>query len=155
MKKLITSEVFKYLFFGVLTTLVYMGTRLVIFSLTSSATFSAVIANIVAILFAFFTNDYFVFNQVRKGWFERLVKFTIARLSTLILDLALAFFLVTKFPHIIGQFVNDNLSMVNAIETLFSQVLIIVLNYVLSKLLVFKDKNTQKVLFFFASLCQK
>ena len=86
MKKLITSEVFKYLFFGVLTTLVYMGTRLVIFSLTSSATFSAVIANIVAILFAFFTNDYFVFNQVRKGWFERLVKFTIARLSTLILD---------------------------------------------------------------------
>ncbi|HCT83083.1 MULTISPECIES: GtrA family protein [Streptococcus] len=141
MKKLITSEVFKYLFFGVLTTLVYMGTRLVIFSLTSSATFSAVIANIVAILFAFFTNDYFVFNQVRKGWFERLVKFTIARLSTLILDLALAFFLVTKFPHIIGQFVNDNLSMVNAIETLFSQVLIIVLNYVLSKLLVFKDKK--------------
>lgn len=141
MKKLITSEVFKYLFFGVLTTLVYMGTRLVIFSLTSSATFSAVIANIVAILFAFFTNDYFVFNQVRKGWFERLVKFTIARLSTLILDLALAFFLVTKFPYIIGQFVNDNLSMVNAIETLFSQVLIIVLNYVLSKLLVFKDKK--------------
>ena len=58
MKKLITSEVFKYLFFGVLTTLVYMGTRLLIFSLTSSATFSAVIANIVAILFAFFTNDY-------------------------------------------------------------------------------------------------
>lgn len=141
MKKLITSEVFKYLFFGVLTTLVYMGTRLLIFSLTSSATFSAVIANIVAILFAFFTNDYFVFNQVRKGWFERLVKFTIARLSTLILDLALAFFLVTKFPYIIGQFVNDNISMVNAIETLFSQVLIIVLNYVLSKLLVFKDKK--------------
>ena len=141
MKKLITSEVFKYLFFGVLTTLVYMGTRLLIFSLTSSATFSAVIANIVAILFAFFTNDYFVFNQVRKGWFERLVKFTIARLSTLILDLALAFFLVTKFPYIIGQFVNDNISMVNAIETLFSQVLLIVLNYVLSKLLVFKDKK--------------
>ena len=141
MKKLITSEVFKYLFFGVLTTLVYMGTRLLIFSLTSSATFSAVIANIVAILFAFFTNDYFVFNQVRKGWFERLVKFTITRLSTLILDFALSFFLVTKFPHIIGQFVNDNISMINAIETLFSQVLIIVFNYVLSKLLVFKDKK--------------
>ena len=141
MKKLITSEVFKYLFFGVLTTLVYMGTRLLIFSLTSSATFSAVIANIVAILFAFFTNDYFVFNQVRKGWFERLVKFTITRLSTLILDLALAFLWVTKFPHMIGQFVNDNISMINAIETLFSQALIIVLNYVLSKLLVFKDKK--------------
>ena len=141
MKKLITSEIFKYLFFGVLAILVYMGTRLAIFSLTTSATFSAVVANVTAIIFAFFTNDYFVFNQVRKGWFERLVKFTIARLSTLVLDLALAYFLVTKFPHIIGQFVNDNISMVNAIETLFSQVLIIVLNYVFSKLLVFKDKK--------------
>ena len=59
MKKLLSSEVFKYLFFGVLATLVYMGTRLVIFALTQSATTSAVIANVIAIMFAFFTNDYF------------------------------------------------------------------------------------------------
>ena len=74
MKKLLSSEVFKYLFFGVLATLVYMGTRLVIFALTQSATTSAVIANVIAIMFAFFTNDYFVFNQVRTGWFNRFVK---------------------------------------------------------------------------------
>jgi putative flippase GtrA len=117
MKKLLSSEVFKYLFFGVLATLVYMGTRLVIFALTQSATTSAVIANVIAIVFAFFTNDYFVFNQVRTGWFNRFV------------------------PHIIGQFVNDNISLVNMIETVFSQVLIIVLNYVFSKLLIFKDKK--------------
>lgn len=141
LKKIITHETSKYIFFGILTTFVYFLTRTPLFFITKEATLSAVIANVTSITFAFFTNDYFVFNQVRKGWFERLVKFTIARLSTLILDLALAFFLVTKFPHIIGQFVNDNLSMVNAIETLFSQVLIIVLNYVLSKLLVFKDKK--------------
>lgn len=141
MKKIITSEVFKYLFFGVLATVVYMGTRLIVFSIIESATISAVIANITAIMFAFFTNDYFVFNQARKGWVKRLIKFSVARLSTLILDLVLAYLLVTKFPHIIGQFVGDNLSMVNAIETLFAQVLVIVLNYVLSKLLVFKDKK--------------
>lgn len=141
MKKLLSSEVFKYLFFGVLATLVYMGTRLVIFSLTQSATTSAVIANVIAIVFAFFTNDYFVFNQVRTGWFNRFVKFFVARLSTLVLDLILAYLLVTKFPHIIGQFVNDNISLVNMIETVFSQVLIIILNYVFSKLLIFKDKK--------------
>ena len=141
MKKIITSEVFKYLFFGVLATIVYMGTRLIIFSIAESATLSAVIANVTAIVFAFFTNDYFVFNQARKGWFKRLIKFAVARLSTLILDLVLAYLLVTKFPHIIGQFVGENLSMVNAIETLFAQVLVIILNYVLSKLLVFKDKK--------------
>lgn len=141
MKKLISNEVFKYLFFGVLTTLVYMVTRVAFFSLTQSATFSAVVANIVAIIFAFVTNDYFVFNQVRTGWFRRLVKFFMARLATLVLDLALAYLLVTKYPQIIGQFVNDNIAMVNMVETIFSQVFIIVLNYVLSKLLVFRDNQ--------------
>ena len=141
MKKLISNEVFKYLFFGVLTTLVYMVTRVAFFSLTQSATFSAVVANIVAIIFAFVTNDYFVFNQVRTGWFRRLVKFFMARLATLVLDLALAYLLVTNYPQIIGQFVNDNIAMVNMVETIFSQVLIIVLNYVLSKLLVFRDNQ--------------
>ena len=141
MKKLISNEVFKYLFFGVLTTLVYMVTRVAFFSLSQSATFSAVVANIVAIIFAFVTNDYFVFNQVRTGWFRRLVKFFMARLATLVLDLALAYLLVTKYPQIIGQFVNDNIAMVNMVETIFSQVLIIVLNYVLSKLLVFRDNQ--------------
>ena len=141
MKKLMSNEVFKYLFFGVLTTLVYMVTRVAFFSLTQSATFSAVVANIVAIIFAFVTNDYFVFNQVRTGWFRRLVKFFMARLATLVLDLALAYLLVTKYPQIIGQFVNDNIAMVNMVETIFSQVLIIVLNYVLSKLLVFRDNQ--------------
>lgn len=141
MKKLISNEVFKYLFFGVLTTLVYMVTRVAFFSLTQSATFSAVVANIVAIIFAFVTNDYFVFNQVRTGWFRRLVKFFMARLATLVLDLALAYLLVTKYPQIIGQFVNDNIAMINMVETIFSQVLIIVLNYVLSKLLVFRDNQ--------------
>ena len=141
MKKIISSELFKYLFFGVLATLVYMVTRIFLFSITQSATLSAVLASITSIIFAFFTNDTFVFNQVRKGWINRFIKFFIARLSTLALDLVLAFLLVEKFPTIIGQFVNNNINLVNAIETVFAQVLIIILNYVISKLLVFKDKK--------------
>lgn len=141
MKKFISSEVFKYLFFGVLATLVYMVTRMAFFAITHQATLSAVIANITAVVFAFFTNDYFVFNQVRTGWMGRFVKFFVARLSTLALDLVLAYLLVERFPQIIGQFVNHNLQVINAIETLFAQVLIIVLNYIISKLLIFKDKH--------------
>ncbi|HEM3540252.1 TPA: GtrA family protein, partial [Streptococcus suis] len=49
--------------------------------------------------------------------------------------------LVQAYPQLIGQFVNHDLTLVNAISTLFSQVLVIVLNYVLSKLFVFKDKK--------------
>lgn len=47
--------------------------------------------------------------------------------------LALAYFLVDTYPEIIGQFVGHSHAWVNGIESLFSQVLIIVLNYIISK----------------------
>jgi putative flippase GtrA len=118
-----------------------MVTRAFCFSLLQNATISAAIANIIAILFAFFTNDKFVFNQATKGWLQRLIKFIIARLATFVIDIALAYLLVTRFPNLIGQFVNHNMDLVNTIEALFAQVLIIVLNYVFSKLFVF-EKNS-------------
>lgn len=140
-KSLLSNEIFMYLVFGVLTTLVYMGSRFVLFSISQQATLSAIIASLIAIVFAFFTNDRFVFRQTVQGWWERFVKFFVARLSTMLLDAVLAFVFVQRFPNIIGQFVNNNLDLVNGIETIVSQVLILVLNYVFSKLLVFKDKK--------------
>lgn len=141
MKKILSSEVFKYLFFGIVTTLVYMIARILFFSISQDAPLSAILASIVSITFAFFPNDYLVFNQVRTGWIQRFIKFFISRLSTLALDYVLAQLLVKQYPHLIGQFVHDNINMVNAIETLFSQVSIIVVNYIISKLLVFKNKK--------------
>lgn len=137
----IKSEVFSYLFFGVLATIVYIIARTTLFAFYPSASVSAVGANIIAVIFAFFTNDKFVFKQQRHGWGKRFVKFFIARISTLILDLILAIVFVEKFPDVIGQFVNHNLSMVNQIETLISQVLIIVFNYILSKFIIFTQKK--------------
>lgn len=141
-KKLINNEVISYLIFGVLTTVVYLIARMLIFAISQEATISAVIANIIAILFAFFTNDRFVFKQRPQGWPKRLVSFFSARLLTLVIDLALAFFLVEQYPQIIGQFVNQDLNKVNVIESLIAQVLIILLNYIISKFLVFKDRKT-------------
>lgn len=141
-KKLINNEVISYLIFGVLTTVVYLIARMLIFAISQEATISAVIANIIAILFAFFTNDRFVFKQRPQGWPKRLASFFGARLLTLVIDLALAFFLVEQYPQIIGQFVNQDLNKVNVIESLIAQVLIILLNYIISKFLVFKDRKT-------------
>lgn len=141
LKKIIQSEVFLYLLAGVATTLVYMITRKILFTLTQHTLASVSIANITAVLFAFATNDRFVFRQQSKGWPQRLVKFVSARISTFFLDMLLAFLLVDTFPQIIGQFVNHNRDTVNDIATLISQVLMMVLNYVLSKLFVFTKKN--------------
>ncbi|MGT2755640.1 GtrA family protein [Streptococcus ovuberis] len=137
-KHFIKSEVFIYLFFGVLATLVYTVSRTLLFTFLREATVSAVLANAVAVIFAFFTNDRFVFKQKQVGRGQRFLKFVGARLFTLFLDLALAYLLVEKYPQIIGQFVGQQLDLVNLIETLIAQVLIILLNYIISKWFVFK-----------------
>ena len=53
--------------------------------------------------------------------------------------MGLTFIFVTKFPHIIGQFVSDDINIINTIEIGFAQVTIVVLNYLFSKLFVFKN----------------
>ncbi|MGT2924379.1 GtrA family protein [Streptococcus caviae] len=151
MKKLLTTdflkrvtrhEVFKYLVAGVLTTIFYAILRIVIiYPILKNATLTTTIANVLAIVFAFVVNDTYAFNQARQGWQSRFVKFFLARLSTLSLDTGLAYLLVDQFPGIIGQFVGNNMSWVNAIATLIGQVLIMVTNYVISKFFIFKNKK--------------
>ena len=137
-QSLFENELLAYLFFGLATTLVSILSRLVIYQLSHQELLATALANIIGILFAFITNDTVVFKQARQNWPRRLVKFTLARLSTFLLDLFLTFLFVSQFPHIIGQFVNENLDKVNAIETLLAQLLIIILNYIFSKVFVFK-----------------
>ena len=137
-QKFFNNEILAYIFFGLATTLVSILSRLVIYQLTHQELLATTLANIIGILFAFSTNDTIVFKQARQNWPSRLVKFTIARLSTFLLDLLLTFLFVTQFPHIIGQFVNENLDKINAIETFLAQLLIIILNYIFSKVFIFK-----------------
>ena len=137
-QSLLENELLLYLFFGLATTLVSILSRLVIYQLTHKELLATGLANSIGILFAFITNDRLVFKQDRENWSIRLVKFTIARLFTFCLDLILTFIFVTRFPEIIGQFVNNNLDLVNGIETLSAQITIIILNYFLSKLYIFK-----------------
>ena len=141
MKKLIKTffdnEILSYLFFGGATTLVSILSRLFIYHISHQEILATVLANIIGILFAFITNDTIVFKQERRNWPTRLAKFFLARLSTLGLDVLLTYIFVTSYPDIIGQFVNDQLDQVNAIETLIAQVLIIILNYIFSKIYVF------------------
>ena len=137
-QKFLNNEILAYLFFGLATTLVSILSRLVIYQLSHQELLATALANSIGILFAFITNDRLVFKQARDNWSIRLVKFTIARLSTFLLDLFLTFLFVTQFPNIIGQFVNNNIDKVNSIETVISQFLIIILNYIFSKVFIFK-----------------
>ena len=137
-QSLFVNELLAYLFFGIATTLVSILSRLVIYQLTHRELLATALANSIGILFAFITNDTIVFKQDRQNWPNRLVKFTLARLSTFLLDLFLTFLFVTQFPNIIGQFVNYNINKVNSVETVIAQFSIIILNYIFSKVFIFK-----------------
>lgn len=143
MKKLINNQIISYLFFGGLATLVYLSVRTSLFNLLNvTALHASVVANLTAILFAFVTNDRFVFRQNRQGWQTRFAKFVTARLGTLALDMALAYLFIDRYPGIIGQFVNQDLELINVIESISAQILIIVGNYFLSKFLIFTNKSS-------------
>ena len=137
-QKFLNNEILAYLFFGLATTLVSILSRLVIYQLTHKELLATALANSIGILFAFITNDRIVFKQKKKNRLIRLLKFSLARLSTFLLDLFLTFLFVTHFPHIIGQFVNENIDKINAIETIIAQILIIIINYILSKVYIFR-----------------
>lgn len=140
-KAFFDNEILSYLFFGAATTLVSILSRLVIYHISHQEILATVLANHIGILFAFLTNDTIVFKQERRNWPIRLVKFFLARLSTLGLDVLLTYIFVTTFPDLIGQFVEYNIDRVNVVETILAQILIIVLNYIFSKIYIFKRSN--------------
>ena len=161
-KKLLSREVLMYLLFGVLTTLVgwavYFAIMLcgrAIFSIpnddTSSGGYIAlysvaqVIQWVCAVLFAFFTNKKWVFTEAdkSKNTFVQLLTFSGGRVLTFALDYLITFFggllLSTLLPNLnnvtlLG--ITLNLNEVSA--KIVAAVVVIIGNYIFSKLLVFK-----------------
>lgn len=135
MRKLLEKywDVLIYLFFGVLTTVVNYLVYLPCFNLLHwSAGLSNVLAWIVAVAFAFLTNKPFVFKShdwSRNVVWPELTKFVGCRIGSGVLETAIL--LVTV----------DWLHWNGNIWKLITAVLVIVLNYIGSKFLVFKDKK--------------
>lgn len=137
MKKVISllkkyEEVISYLFFGGLTTLVNCIVYLPCYNILQwSGTLSNAVAWVVAVAFAFVTNKPFVFKShdwSAKTLFPELTKFVSCRIGSGLLETAIIFVLV------------DCLNWNGNIIKLLTSVLVVILNYVASKLLVFRKK---------------
>ncbi len=136
MKKLLSREVITYLIAGGLTTVVNFVVYGVLFNYLDVANMLAnTIAWVVAVIFAYIVNNYWVFqNDTSSGKKEgeKLVKFFSARIVTLIVESAGMFFFIDVLK----------LYQYNMIVKGFIAIIVIVLNYIFSKLFVF-DKNTK------------
>ena len=121
------EEVWNYLIVGGLTTLV---------SLTSYGLCSKVIhlnyivSNIISwiasVIFAYFTNRWFVFHSKNQNKVKEFISFTGSRVFTLLLDTGLMVLLV------------ELIKIDDLIAKILVQVVIVIANYVISKLIVFK-----------------
>ena len=123
-------DILTYLVFGVLTTVVNYVIYLPLYNLMGmSATASNAIAWVAAVAFAYLTNKPFVFRShdwSMKTVIPELTKFVSCRIGSGVLETLII--LVTV--DILGW--NGN------IWKLFTSVLVVVLNYVASKLFIFK-----------------
>lgn len=125
-------DILTYLIFGVLTTVVNYAVYLPVFNFCGvSAAVSNMIAWVVAVAFAFLTNKPFVFHS--HDWsaqtvLPELTKFVSCRIASGALETVILFLSV------------DCMNWNGNIWKLVTQVLVIIINYVGSKLLVFRKK---------------
>lgn len=132
------KEVINYLIFGVLTTVVSLATKyLLLFTILDAENgvqlqIAVIISWIVACTFAYITNRIWVFESKSKDVVKEAIKFYVSRLATLGLEMLIMFIFVTALGL--------NTRMWVIVWTIFAQVVIVIGNYVLSKLIVFKNK---------------
>lgn len=133
-----------YLFFGGLATLL----NLVLFALFQAALGTAfaagvgnVIDNVLCILFAYWTNHTFVFRSENKGRaaLAEFGQFVSCRIATMVLDQCIILLGVSVIgPQMPFAAAHGELWAMGV--KLFSQVIVILSNYVFSKLFIFKKK---------------
>ena len=129
MEKLLNKETITYIIFGVLTTIVSIVVYNICIDRAMSTARSNTISTIIAVTFAFITNKIWVFESRDlhiKTISREFAKFGAGRVVTYLIETGLLILLV-------------DVIMLNAkVCKYFTQIIIIVLNYLISKFAVFK-----------------
>lgn len=125
-------ELISYLFFGVMTTIVSFLTyvlcaRLFLFN----AVVSNIVSWIISVLFAYITNRKFVFKS-KKTNFVPLIKEMLSFFGSRIFSGFIETLLIYIFVDLLGLY--------DIAVKLAATIIVIILNYIFSKLLVFKNK---------------
>lgn len=120
------KEVINYIIVGALTTLVSVGSYYLFRFIIKDYIILSIISWILAVSFAYVTNRLFVFESKNEHILEEIIKFVTCRLTTLGMEVVLMILFVSVFK------INDMVSKI------ILQIVILILNYVFSKLFVFK-----------------
>ena len=125
------KEIINYVIVGALTTLVSIGSYWLLRFVIKNYVILSILSWIFAVAFAYFTNRAFVFESKEKDLLKEITKFVSCRLLTLGLEVVLMIAFVSVL-HI-----ND------MIAKIVLQIVVLVSNYLLSKLFVFVKKTSE------------
>ena len=128
------EEIINYLIIGVLTTIVSLGTYFIFtHTFLDTSALGIQIANVLswicAVTFAYVTNRIIVFKSHNKNILKEVTNFFGSRIFSLLVEMLSMFIMAT----LLG--INDMISKI------VCQVIVTVLNYILSKLFVFKKEK--------------
>ncbi len=128
------DEIIRYLIFGFLTTVislvVYYFLTFTVINPNNAVLLQVanILSWIVGVLFAYITNRKYVFRSNNKNKINELCMFSFSRIITLFIDMLIMFIGVSIFKY------SDK------IIKLISQIIVIISNYLFSKILVFKER---------------
>ena len=133
-KKVSTKEIIFYAIFGVLTTVLNLGVFYVLSNLLHwNENMSNVIAIVIAVLFAYFTNKDLVFHseaKTLKAKWKEFAKFISGRAFTMIIEwVGGALLFLTPMPQMISK--------------LIVTVVVVILNFFISKFFAFKKSRVK------------
>ena len=131
-EKLLTKEVILYVVFGVLTTIINLGSFYIINSILKwEENISNIIEITLAVLFAYITNKDLVFHSeadTKKEKVNEFLKFIAGRAFTMVVEFIGCFLLfMTPIPQMISK--------------LAVTVIVVILNFFISKFFAFKKKK--------------
>ena len=131
-KKVLTKEVILYILFGIFTTVVNLGSFFIMNSILNfGENISNFIAILLAVLFAYITNKDLVFHSEAETAKEKFVEF--AKFMT-----GRAFTMIVEF---VGGLILFKLPIPNMITKLGLTIIVIILNFFISKFFAFKSKK--------------
>lgn len=122
------EEIVNYIIVGASTTLVSIVSYFLLRLVIPSYIVNTILSWVIAVAYAYITNRIFVFKSKSKKILKEITEFVSCRLLTLLLEIGTMFLLV------------DLLSFHDGISKIAVQFIILVCNYILSKLFVFKNK---------------
>ena len=127
-------KIFNYLIIGLFTTIINFSLYSILVMLNTNYMLSNLIAFCIAIIFAYIANKKWVFNYINEEdkYVKEFTKFFLARVGTLLIESIMLYLGIT-------------LLMLNHYGVkIFTNTIVIILNFLLSKFIVFKKKAVEE-----------